>query len=56
MTKNPAKRLNLKNIGPKTEWMLLEIGVDGYESLNRIGSVEAYRRLQARFPGKLNFV
>lgn len=54
MKNTPSKRLNLKNIGAKTEWMLLEIGVNGYEALNLIGSVEAYRRLKARFPGKLN--
>ncbi|GIO11577.1 hypothetical protein J19TS2_11320 [Cohnella xylanilytica] len=49
-----SKKLNLKNIGARTEGMLLEIGVDGYESLNRIGSVEAYRRLRERYPGKVN--
>lgn len=55
MKNQPSKQLNLKNIGPKTEWMLLEIGVDGYEALNQIGSVEAYRRLKTRFPdSKLN--
>lgn len=49
----PSKKLNLKNIGARTEGMLLEIGVDGYESLNRIGAVEAYRRLRERYPGKV---
>lgn len=50
-----SKKLNLKNIGARTEGMLLEIGVDGYESLNRIGSVEAYRRLRGALSGEGEF-
>ncbi|WP_438446552.1 TfoX/Sxy family DNA transformation protein [Gorillibacterium sp. sgz5001074] len=48
------KRLNLMNIGPRTEWMLEAVGVHGYDELNAIGSVEAYKRLRERFPGKVN--
>lgn len=54
MAPHPAKKLNLKNIGPKTEWMLFEIGIDGYDALNRVGSVEAFSRLQERFNGKFS--
>ncbi|TMV51512.1 TfoX/Sxy family protein [Paenibacillus mesophilus] len=48
------KTMNLKNIGAKTEPWLREIGVHGLEDLNRIGSVEAYKRLKSRYPDKIN--
>ncbi|WP_199620222.1 TfoX/Sxy family DNA transformation protein [Paenibacillus alkalitolerans] len=48
------KTMNLKNIGAKTESWLQEIGVHGYDDLNRIGSVETYRRLKSRYPDQVN--
>lgn len=50
------KTMNLKNIGPKTEPWLREIGVNGYDDLNRIGSVETYRRLKSSYPDKVNLI
>ncbi|NWF68374.1 MAG: TfoX/Sxy family DNA transformation protein [Chloroflexi bacterium] len=37
----------LKNIGPKTRQWLREIGVHTRADLERLGSVEAYRRMKA---------
>lgn len=48
--------MNLKNIGAKTEHWLRQIGVNGYDDLNRIGSVEAYRRLKSMYPDKINLL
>ncbi len=48
------KNMNLKNIGAKTEPWLREIGVNEYDDLNRIGSVETYRRLKSMYPDKIN--
>lgn len=50
------KTMGLKNIGPKTERWLREIGIHAYEDLHRIGSVEAYLRLQIQHPGKISRV
>lgn len=50
------KTMNLKNVGVKTEPWLREIGVNGYDDLNRIGSVEAYRRLKSMYPDKINLL
>lgn len=48
------KTMNLKNIGAKTEDFLREIGVQGYEDLNRMGALEAYRRLKSNYPDHIN--
>lgn len=48
------KTMNLKNIGAKTEPWLRAIGVNGYDDLNRIGSVETYRKLKSMYPDKIN--
>lgn len=48
------KTMNLKNIGAKTEPWLRDIGIHGFEDLNRLGSVEAYRRLKSLYPDKIN--
>ncbi len=39
----------LKNLGPKSEKMLAEIGVMNEAALRAIGALEAYRRLKFRF-------
>jgi DNA transformation protein len=46
-----AKRI--KNIGPQTSAWLDEIGIETEEDLRRLGSVEAYRQLKARFPSRV---
>lgn len=48
------KTMQLKNIGPKTEALLREIGIHGYEDLEREGSVEAYKKLKERYPDNIN--
>ncbi|MFE5322354.1 TfoX/Sxy family protein [Paenibacillus sp. NPDC056579] len=47
------KTLNLKNIGPKSEFMLKEIGIHSYDDLNAMGSVQAYIAMQEHYPGRL---
>jgi DNA transformation protein and related proteins len=44
------KRLGIKNVGPKTEQWLKDVGVQSYADLERLGSVEVYRRLKERDP------
>lgn len=51
-----TNRAGLKNVGAKTELWLREIGVNGYHDLNRIGSVEVYRRLKSSYPDKINLL
>lgn len=46
MARTPKSISQMRNLGPKTERMLAEIGVDTPAALRRIGSVEAYRRLK----------
>lgn len=41
----------LPGLGPVTAQWLLDIGVDGYDDIDRLGSVEVYRRLRASRPG-----
>ena len=42
--------MRLRNIGPRTAPRLLEVGVRSYDDLERLGSVEVYRRLKERWP------
>lgn len=42
----------LRNIGPVSVKWLAEIGVESLEDLERVGPVEAYRRVSASQPGK----
>lgn len=41
----------IKNIGPKSMQWLKSIGIESREDLERMGSVEAYRRLRETIPG-----
>ena len=42
----------LRNLGPKSEEWLAEVGIPDAETLAEVGAVEAYRRLQdAAIPG-----
>ena len=48
MTKNHSELLQLKNLGMASVNILHAIGINTYEDLKAIGSVEAYRRIKAR--------
>ena len=50
MTKRSLDQL--KNIGKTVAQRLNEIGVFNEADLASVGSVEAYKRIEARFPGK----
>jgi DNA transformation protein len=41
----------IKNIGPKGMQWLKSIGIESHEDLERMGSVEAYRKLKETIPG-----
>lgn len=40
---------HLRNLGPKTEYMLSEVDVCSEGDLRELGSVQAYQRLKFRF-------
>ncbi|SFL14877.1 TfoX C-terminal domain-containing protein [Pseudovibrio ascidiaceicola] len=40
---------HLRNLGPKTEYMLSEVDVCSEDDLRELGSVQAYQRLKFRF-------
>ena len=47
--------LALRGIGPKTVDWLLQVGIESYDDLDRLGSVAAYRLLlDAGYPATLN--
>ena len=47
--------LALRGIGPKTVDWLLQVGIESYDDLDRLGSVPAYRLLlDAGYPATLN--
>ena len=48
-----ASEKRIKNLGPKTTAWLHDIGIETEDDLRRAGSVEAYRRLKARFPDQV---
>ncbi|WP_159096951.1 TfoX/Sxy family protein [Pseudovibrio sp. Alg231-02] len=39
----------LRNLGPKTEYMLSEVDVCSEDDLRELGAVQAYQRLKFRF-------
>jgi DNA transformation protein and related proteins len=45
-----ARLSDLKNIGPVTEQRLNEAGIRTPAELERLGPVEAYRRIKIRYP------
>lgn len=47
---------DLRNLGPATEEQLTAVGITTPEELSDIGSVEAYRRLKARYGSKVTLV
>lgn len=48
MTASHSELLQLKNLGMATVNILQAIGINNYNELQEIGSVEAYRRIKAR--------
>ncbi len=48
MTTSHSELLQLKNLGMATVNILHAIGINNYNELREIGSVEAYRRIKAR--------
>lgn len=44
----------LMNIGPATDRLLPEVGIDTIDELRRVGSVEAYLRLKTRFGRRIS--
>ncbi len=43
---------SIRNIGPVSTAWLAEVGVESLEDLERVGSVEAYRRVREQRPQK----
>lgn len=41
----------LPGLGPRTSHWLVDIGIQSYEDIDRLGSVEVYRRLRDSRPG-----
>lgn len=48
MTAYHSELLQLKNLGMASVNILRAIGINTYADLNRVGAVEAYRRIRAR--------
>lgn len=46
MAKAPISISQMRNLGPKTERLLGEVGIRNESDLRRLGAVEAYRRLK----------
>lgn len=42
----------IKNVGPASSEWLAGVGVESLEDLERVGAVEAYRRVKERHPDK----
>lgn len=45
---------NLRKLGPKSREWLAEIGITTFEEVERLGSVEVYRRLKASRPREVS--
>lgn len=45
---------NIRNIGDATGRWLAEAGVESVEELERVGVVEAYRRVKSLYPSKVS--
>lgn len=54
---NPSRLRDLRNLGPASERMLIAAGINTPDELDRVGSVEAYRRaIGAGGHASLNFL
>ncbi|MBK8033959.1 MAG: TfoX/Sxy family protein [Chloroflexi bacterium] len=45
---------DLRNLGPKSRQWLAEIGITTFEEIERLGSMEVYRRLKASRPREVS--
>ena len=45
---------DMRNLGPKSRQWLAEIGITTFEEIERLGSVEVYRRLKASRPREVS--
>tara|TARA_B100000676_G_scaffold191376_1_gene188169 strand:+ start:600 stop:872 length:273 start_codon:yes stop_codon:yes gene_type:complete len=41
---------DVRNLGPKSAWVLREAGIETQTALRELGAVEAYRRVKFQFP------
>jgi len=48
MTANTSELLELKNLGMASVNILQAIGINSYQDLQKMGAVEAYKRIKAR--------
>jgi len=48
MATHNSELLKLKNLGMASVNILHAVGINTYEDLNRVGAIEAYRRIKAR--------
>jgi TfoX-like protein len=45
---------SLKNLGPKTQSWLHEVGIHTLEDIGALGAVEAYKRIKIAFPDRVS--
>jgi hypothetical protein len=48
----PSRLTDLVNIGKLTSDLLIEVGISTPQELQAVGPVEAWRRIQSRYPEK----
>ena len=51
-----ARISSLRNLGPKTEEMLREVGIETADDLRQTGAAMAYKILQHRHPSGVNLL
>lgn len=52
MSEKPVS--DLKNLGPKSQLWLHEIGIHTLQEIEDLGAVEVYKRLKAAFPKQIS--
>lgn len=41
---------DIRNLGPKSAWVLKEAGIESQTALRELGAVNAYKRVKFQFP------
>ena len=41
---------DIRNLGPKSAWVLKEAGIESQTALGELGAVNAYKRVKFQFP------
>ena len=41
---------DIRNLGPKSAWVLKEAGIESQTALRELGAVDAYKRVKFQFP------